>query len=462
MRDRVTYAEPFKIKMVEAIELKSEEHRIKSIADAGFNVFNLKAEDVYIDLLTDSGTSAMSNRQWAKIMLGDESYAGAKSYYNFAEAVQDILGYQYVVPTHQGRAAENILMSFMVSEGQRVLGNMHFDTTEGHIQLRKAVPVNLLKDEGYITSHDTPFKGNMDLVKLEAELKAGAANGTIPFVMMTVTCNSNGGQPVSMANIRAASELTKSYGLPFFFDAARFAENCYFIKTREKGYENKSIIEIAREMFSYGDGATMSSKKDALVNIGGFVAFKDNREYFEAAGQKQIQFEGYKTYGGLAGRDLEAISEGLYEGLDESYLENRIGQIKYLGDQLKAMGIPMQIPFGGHGVFIDAKKFLPDIPQKNFPAQALTVALYIEGGIRGVELGTCAFGRKDPLTGEEYFPELELVRLAIPRRVYTDRHMDAVADTMKRIQEKKDQIRGMKLISAPEIMRHFSARFEML
>jgi len=462
MRDRSTYAEPFKIKMVEAIELKSDEYRAKAIHEAGYNVFNLRAEDVYIDLLTDSGTGAMSNRQWAKIMLGDESYAGAKSYFHFLEAIQDILGYQYAVPTHQGRAAENIVMGIFVSEGQRVLGNMHFDTTEGHIRLKKAAPINLLRQEGYDTSIEEPFKGNIDLVRLEEELKAGAANGDIPFVMMTVTCNGNGGQPVSMENIRAASEITHKYGLPFFFDAARFAENCYFIKMREKGYENKPIIEIAREMFSYGDGATMSSKKDALVNMGGFFAIKDNRDYYEAATQKQIQYEGFRTYGGLAGRDLEALSEGLYEGLDESYLENRIGQIKYLGDKLKELGVPMQMPFGGHGIFIDAKKFLPGIPQKEFTAQALTVELYLEGGVRGVELGTCAFGRKDHETGAEYFPELELVRLAIPRRVYTDRHMDAVADTMKRIRDRKDQIRGMRLISAPEIMRHFSARFEIL
>ena len=462
MRERRTYAEPFKIKMVEAIELKPEAHRIKAIRDAGYNVFNLKAEDVYIDLLTDSGTGAMSNRQWSKIFLGDESYAGARSYYNFLEAVQDIFGYKYAVPTHQGRAAENIVMGIFVSEGQRVLGNMHFDTTEGHIQLRKGIPVNLLREEGYDTSLEEDFKGNIDLKKLEAELKSGAETGAVPFVMMTVTCNGNGGQPVSMENIRSASELTHHYGLPFFFDAARFAENCYFIKAREKGYEGKAIIEIAREMFSYGDGAVMSSKKDAIVNIGGFFAIKDNSEYYEAAGQRQIQYEGFKTYGGLAGRDLEAMAEGLYEGLDERYLEDRIGQVKYLGDRLGEFGIPMQLPFGGHGVFIDAKKFLPDVPQKDFPAQALTIALYQTGGVRGVELGACAFGHRDPETGIEYFPELELVRLAIPRRVYTDRHMDAVAVTMRHINENKDQIRGMRLISAPEVMRHFSARFEIL
>jgi len=460
MRDRLTYAEPYRIKMIEKIEEKSESYRKEAIRVAGYNVFNLRSTDVYIDLLTDSGTSAMSNRQWAKILLGDESYAGATSYYNLLEAVQHIFGYQYLVIAHQGRAAENILMGVLVNEGQRVLGNMHFDTTEGHIRMRNAVPVNLLCEEGYDTSTEHPFKGNIDLDKLEAELKAGAAEGNIPFVMMTVTCNSNGGQPVSMENIRAASELTHSYGVPFFFDAARYAENCYYIKKREKGYEDKSLFEIAKEMFSYGDGATMSCKKDALVNIGGFLAVKENTELYEKASQKQIQYEGFKTYGGLAGRDLEAIAEGLYEGLDEAYLEDRIGQVLYLSDKLKKIGIPMQTPAGGHGIFIDAKKFLPGLPQSVFPAQALVVALYEEGGIRGTEIGTCAFGYTDKETGKEVFPELEMMRLAIPRRVYTDRHMDVIANTMERIQEKKEKIKGLRLAYAPEIMRHFSARFE--
>jgi tryptophanase len=449
--------------MVEAIELKPKEIRKQVIRDADYNVFNLRAEDVYIDLLTDSGTSAMSNRQWASIFLGDESYAGASSYYKFVAAVQDIFGYKYVVPAHQGRAAENIVMGIFVSEGQRVPGNMHFDTTEGHIQLRKATPVNLLKDEGYDTSFEAPFKGDMDLNKLEKELEEGAKAGVVPFVMMTVTCNSNGGQPVSMANIKAASELTHKYGVPFFFDAARFAENCYYIKTREKGYEDKKIIDIAREMFSYGDGATMSSKKDALVNIGGFFAIKDNEEYFNAATQRQIQYEGFRTYGGLAGRDLEALSTGLYEGIDIAYLEDRIGQVKYLGDKLCDLGVPLQMPIGGHGVFIDAKKLLPDMPQKYFPAQAITVALYEEGGIRGVELGACAFGKINAETGEAIFPEMELVRLAIPRRVYTDRHMDAIADTMAKIMENKKIVKKLKLSSPPHVvMRHFTAKFEVV
>jgi tryptophanase len=448
--------------MVEAIELKPEALRRKAIKNAGYNVFNLKAEDVYIDLLTDSGTGAMSNAQWSAMFLGDESYAGARSYHRILDAVRDIFGYEYLVLAHQGRAAENILMGEFVKPGQRVLNNMHFDTTEGHVQLRGASPVNILRDDGYDTERFLPFKGDMDLDKLEAELRAASDEGAVPFVMMTVTCNSNGGQPVSMKNIQAAAEITHRYGLPFFFDAARFAENCYFIKMREDGYADKSIAEIAREMFSYGDGATMSAKKDAIVNIGGFVAIKDDRELYERLTQREIQYEGFRTYGGLAGRDLEAMAVGLYEGLGQTYLEDRIGQIAYLGEQMKNAGVPILLPFGGHGIFVNAKKFFPDMEQRFFPAQALTVALYEAGGIRGVELGVCAFGHTDPDTGGEYFPELELLRLAIPRRVYTDRHMDFVADTFAELINRRDTIRGLKLESAPEVMRHFTARFSML
>ncbi|MDR1574703.1 MAG: tryptophanase [Treponema sp.] len=461
-RERESYAEPYKIKMVEAIELKSREYREKAVTEAGLNVFNLKAEDVYIDLLTDSGTGAMSNRQWSALLLGDESYAGAKSFFKIRDAIRDIFGYNYLVLAHQGRAAENILMGTLVKPGQRVLNNMHFDTTEGHVRMRDASPLNLIRSEGLDTGLEAPFKGDMDLEKLEAELKKGAKDGSVPFVMMTVTCNSNGGQPVSMANIRAASEITHSFGLPFFFDAARFAENCWFIKQREQGYADKSIKEIAREMFSYGDGATMSAKKDAIINIGGFVAVRDDENLYNLCSQRQIQYEGFKTYGGLAGRDMEAMAAGLYEGLDGDYLEDRIGQVRYLGDRLKALGVPLQVPFGGHGVFIDAKKLLPHIEQRFFPAQALTVELYKEGGVRGVELGTCSFGHTDPVTGEEYFPELELMRLAIPRRVYTDRHMDMVAAAMGRIMDRKEKIRGLRLVYAPVIMRHFTAHFEWI
>ncbi|GHU60982.1 L-cysteine desulfhydrase [Spirochaetia bacterium] len=462
MRERTAYAEPYRIKMVEAIELKPRDYRERAIAEAGYNLFNLKAEDVYIDLLTDSGTNAMSNRQWASMLLGDESYAGARSFFRVEEAVRDIFGYQYLVLAHQGRAAENILMGTLVQPGQRVPNNMHFDTTEGHVQLRHAEPVNLVCKEGYDTANEAPFKGNMDPDKLESELRDGAGNGRIPFVMMTVTCNSNGGQPVSMENIRIVSEITHKYGLPLFFDAARFAENCYFIKQREKGYGNRTIKEIALEMFSYGDGATMSAKKDAIVNIGGFLAIKNDETLYNNCTQRQIQYEGFRTYGGISGRDMEAIAAGLYEGLDENYLEDRIGQVRYLGEKLKRLGVPLQLPFGGHGIFVDAKKLLPHIAQRDFPAQVLTIAAYVEGGVRGVELGACAFGHTNPETGEEYFPPLELMRLAIPRRVYTDRHMDAVAETFAGIIEKKDAMRGLKLAYAPAVMRHFTARFSYL
>ncbi len=461
MRDRNLYAEPYRIKMIEPIKIRDRKTRENLIVEAGYNIFNLKAEDVYIDLLTDSGTTAMSANQWAGLMLGDESYAGCKNFFNLRDALQDIFNYQYVVPTHQGRAAENILMSMFVSEGQRIIGNMHFDTTEGHIRMRKAVPVNLVIEEGLETASDHPFKGNIDLAKLEKELKNSSAE-EIPFVIITVTCNSNGGQPVSMDNIRDAAGLAHRYKRPLFLDAARYAENCYFIKQRDPKYKNHSIKEIAREMFSYADGCTMSSKKDALVNIGGFLAFRDNEEWYEKAVQIQICYEGFRTYGGLAGRDLEALARGLYEGLEEDYLEDRIGQVHYLGHLLNAAGIPIIQPIGGHGVFIDALKFLPHIPQSNLPAQSLSIELYRVGGIRSIELGTCVFGYLDKVTGEEVYPKQELVRLAIPRRVYSDRHMRFVAATLEQISKQKEAIKGMRITYQAEIMRHFTARFEML
>ncbi|HSW34985.1 MAG TPA: tryptophanase [Candidatus Limnocylindrales bacterium] len=461
MRDRELYAEPYKIKMIEPIRIRDRETREKLIADAGYNVFNIKAEDVYIDLLTDSGTTAMSANQWAGIMLGDESYAGCSNFYNLQRALQDIFGYKFVVPTHQGRAAENILMSMFVGEGQRVLGNMHFDTTEGHIRLRKATPVNLVIDEGLETVSDHPFKGNINLDLLEEELK-NSTRREIPLVIITVTCNSNGGQPVAMDNIRAASVLAKKYKRPLFLDAARFAENCYFIKQRDAKYHSQSIRKIAREMFSYADGCTMSSKKDALVNIGGFLALKKNSEWYERAVQIQIYYEGFRTYGGLAGRDLEALARGLYEGIEIDYLEDRIGQVHHLGKMLTDEGIPIILPVGGHGVFIDARSFLPHLPQSKLPAQALVVELYRVGGIRAVELGTCAFGYTNPTTGEEFYPRQELVRLAIPRRVYTDRHMRYVADILIKIAGQKETIRGMEITDQTKIMRHFTARFRIL
>ena len=461
MRSRDSYAEPYRIKMIEPIRQKDRQTREKLIKDAYYNMFNLKAEDVYIDLLTDSGTSAMSANQWAGMMIGDESYAGCDNYYNLRDAINDIFGYTYVVPTHQGRAAENILMCMFVGEKQNVFGNMHFDTTEGHIRLRQANPVNMVISEGLEPELDHPFKGNINLDLLEKALQEHGPEQA-PLIIMTVTCNSNGGQPVSMENMREVSALAEKYNRPLIIDAARYAENCYFIKQREKGYANKSIRDIAREMFSYADGCTMSSKKDALVNIGGFLAFKDNEEWYESAVQIQICYEGFRTYGGLAGRDLEALARGLYEGTEEDYLEDRIGQVNYLGDKLAEMEIPIMKPVGGHGVFVDAARFLPHLPQAKLPAQALAVELYREAGIRAIELGTGTFGYTDPGTGEEIYPPQELVRLAIPRRAYTDRHMDMVADAFEKIAERKDNLKGLKIVYQAKILRHFTARYQML
>lgn len=461
MRERKSYAEPFKIKVMEPIKLIDREERKRIVKEAHYNLFNLKGDEVYIDFLTDSGTAAMSNNQWAGIMLGDESYAGCKNFYHMKNAVKDIFGYDYMIITHQGRAAENILMSMFVKPGDIVLGNMHFDTTIGHIGMRDGNPVNLVCQEGLDTSSTAPFKGNIDLKKLENAIETHGKE-KIPFILMTVTCNNNGGQPVSMENIKEASAIARKYGIPLFFDTARYAENCYFIKTREPGYQNKSIIDIAREMFSYGDAATMSSKKDALVNMGGFLAFKDSQEWYEKASQFQICFEGFKTYGGLSGRDIEALARGLYEGIDEDYLEDRTGQIAYLGEGLMTEGIPIQGPPGGHGIYIDARKMLPHIPQYEFPAQALAIELYEEGGIRGCEIGSSALGYRDKITGEYVWPELDMVRLAVPRRVYTDRHMDMVIEAFKRINKRKDQIRGMKRTYEASVMAHFTARFEKL
>lgn len=462
VRRRSEYAEPFKIKSVESIQLMPREQRLSALREAGYNVFNLPSEAVFVDLLTDSGTSAMSDRQWAVLMHGDEAYAGSTSFRRLREAVEDIYGFAFVAPTHQGRAAEHILMTMLVKPGDRVLGNMHFDTTQGHILLKQAEPVDLVVPEGVDTQVEHPFKGNIDLGALERELAAHAAGRQrVPFVLITVTCNNNGGQPVSMANIRAASGLARQYGVPVFFDAARFAENCYFIREREPGYEGKSIGEIAREMFSYGDGCTMSAKKDALVNIGGFLAFRDEDVYRQAV-QWQIVFEGFATYGGLAGRDLEAMAQGLREVLSPEYLENRIGQVDYLAAQLDGLGVPRVRPAGGHGVYIDARALLPGIEPDLFPGQALVAALYEEGGVRAVELGSLAFARRDPVTGETVRPRNELVRLAIPRRVYTDRHMDHVARTMGLVLERRSELRGLRLLYEAPVLRHFTARLELL
>ena len=452
--------EPFRIKMVEPIRLIPLKERRQALERAGYNLFAVPAQAVFIDLLTDSGTGAMSQHQWAALMEGDESYAGASSYYRLADAVKEIFGFQYFVPTHQGRAAENILSSVLVRPGKSIPSNMHFDTTDANIRARGGRPENLIIDEALDPANPHPFKGNMDIAKLKDFIQTTGPEN-IPFGMITVTNNAGGGQPVSMENLREVSRTYRHYGIPFFIDAARFAENAYFIKLREKGYADKTPRQIAHEMFSLADGMTMSAKKDAIVNIGGLLCVND-KELFQNLSNELIIREGFVTYGGLAGRDLDAMAVGLYEGLNESYLAYRLSQTAYLSEKIRQLGIPIIEPPGGHAVYIDAGHMLPHLSHGEFPGQALTVELFLEGGIRGVEIGSVMFAHPDPDTGEMVYPALEMVRLAIPRRVYTQSHLDYVADVLARIYDRAGQICGYKFTYAPELLRHFTARFQPL
>ncbi len=452
------FAEPYKIKVVEPLRRSTREEREAWISESSYNLFKLRSEQVFIDLLTDSGTSAMSHNQWSEMMLGDESYAGSASFFKLKEVINKMLGMPLFVPTHQGRAAENLLFSAMLRKGDLVPGNAHFDTTKGHIEFRNAIAVDCTIDEASDTGLYHPFKGNIDLEKLEKVLRENPRE-KIPLCLITITCNTSGGQPVSMKNIKEVSSLCKKYGIPVFFDAARFAENAYFIKTREEEYAARDIDEIVLEMFSYADGATMSSKKDAIVNIGGFLACRDEK-LFERISMYCILYEGYLTYGGLAGRDLAAIAQGLKEGCSFDYLESRVKQVEYLGRLLKNYGVPIQEPTGGHAVFVDANKMLPHIPREEFQAQSLAVELYLEGGVRGVEIGALLADR-DPKTRENRYPRLELLRLAIPRRVYTVNHIEYVAACLGNIYERRDSIRrGFKIVREAPIMRHFTVELE--
>ncbi len=452
------FAESYKIKMVEPIRRSTREEREQWIKDAKYNLFNLRSDQVYIDLLTDSGTGAMSDRQWSEMMLGDESYAGASSYYKMKNAISKILGFEHFLPTHQGRAAENVLFSVLVKAGDFVPGNSHFDTTKGHIEFRKAKAMDCTIDEAFDTEIYHPFKGNIDLNKLENVMKS-VPTEKIPFIIVTVTCNSSGGQPVSMQNLKDVKQIAEKYGKIVIFDSARFAENAYFIKMREEGYADKSIKEIVKEMFSYADAMTMSSKKDAIVNMGGFIAMR-NEELWRQASVFNIMFEGYVTYGGMSGRDMNALAQGLDEGTEFDYLETRIKQVEYLGSRLEEFGIPFQKPVGGHAIFIDAKKILPVLPKEQYVAQTLGVELYLEAGIRGVEIGTLLADR-DPVTRENRYPILELLRLAIPRRVYTNNHMDVIAVALKNVFDRRNEITsGLSIVREAPIMRHFTVEME--
>ncbi len=450
-------AEPFRIKVVEPLKYTTREERVRLLEEAGNNLFKVPADSIYVDLLTDSGTSAMSDRQWAAIMMGDESYAGSRNFYHFEAAVRDLTGYRHVIPTHQGRMAENLLFHTVVRAGDAIPNNIHFDTTRANAEQAGAVPLDLVVPEGLDPQHRGPFKGNMDTERLDRVLTE--RTGHVPLVMLTITNNSGGGQPVSMANARATAEVCRRHGVPLFFDACRFAENAWFIQQREPEFASTSVGDIARAMFALGDGCTMSAKKDGLVNIGGFLALNDEA-WSDQVKHRLILVEGFPTYGGLAGRDLEAMAQGLREVLDESYLAFRIGQVRELGEAVSDAGVPIVQPPGGHAVYLDARAIAPHIPPHEFPGQAIAVALYRDFGIRGVEIGSFMFGTEDPTTGKPIAPALELVRLAIPRRVYTKAQLAYVAQSVIEVHRKRDALRGFRITHGAPFLRHFSARLE--
>lgn len=451
-------AEPYKIKVVEPITMTTKEQRKRIIDEAGYNTFLIDSEDVYIDLLTDSGTTAMSDDQWAGMMVGDESYAGSENFHHLKRAVKDIYGFDYIVPTHQGRGAENILSQILIEEGDYIPGNMYFTTTRAHQELNGGIFRDVIIDEAHNSVSDHPFKGNIDLYKLETLIdEVGAEN--IPYISLAVTVNLAGGQPVSMANLKAVSQMAKKHNIRVMFDATRCVENAFFIREREAGYENQTIEEILHEMMSYADGCTMSGKKDNLVNIGGFLALND-AELYQKATQLVVVYEGMPSYGGMTGRDMEAMARGIYESVDYHYIHHRVSQCRYLGDRLIEAGVPIVQPIGGHAVFLDAKQFYDHIPQDEFPAQTLAAELYVKSGVRSMERGIVSAGRDE--AGNHYYPDLELVRLTIPRRVYTYSHMDVVANSIIDLYKERRQAKGLEMVYEPPVLRFFTARFRPL
>ncbi|MBC1241643.1 tyrosine phenol-lyase [Nostoc sp. 2RC] len=458
-RRRRSWAEPYKIKVVEPLKMTTRAEREEAIAQAGYNTFLLRSEDVYIDLLTDSGTAAMSDYQWAGMMLGDEAYAGSKNFYNLEENIQKYYGYRYIVPTHQGRGAENILSQILIKPGDYIPGNMYFTTTRLHQELAGGTFVDVIIDEAHNAQSLHPFKGNIDLQKLTDLIERVGAE-RIPYISVAGTVNMAGGQPISMANLREVHRLAQTHGIRIILDATRAVENAYFIQQREEDYRNQAIATILHEFCSYTDGCTMSGKKDALVNIGGWLALNDENLYEEARNLIVI-YEGLHTYGGMAGRDMEAMARGIEESVKDDHIRARVGQVEYLGQKLLDWGIPIVVPIGGHAIYLDAKRFLPQIPQEEFPAQRLAAELYVEAGIRAMERGIVSAGRNKE-TGDNYHPELELVRLTIPRRVYTQAHMDLTAEAVEEVYYNRDRLRGLKMIYEPKYLRFFQARFELL